>query len=572
MRRTRSVRLARSEVAVEHRADGAVHLRCRAPLGAFPRTITERLHHWAAEAPDRILFAQRGDAGGWRTVTYAQALERARRIAAGLLARQLSAERPVVVLSGNDLEHALVELGALYAGIPYAPVSPAYSLLSSDFARLRSIIELLTPGLVYASQAGLFERAIAATVPRDTDVVIGDQLDQLERTPVTAAVDQAHAAVGPDTIAKFLFTSGSTGMPKAVINTQRMWCANQEMARHVLAFVQDEPPILVEWAPWHHTAGGNKCFGLALYNGGSLYIDEGKPLPGAIETTARNLREISPTFYFNVPRGYEALLPYLEDDAALRTSFFRRLKVLWFAGAGISQHMFDAYKELAHRTLGEEVLFLTGLGSTETAPFTMGRTWDTADAANMGLPTPGTELKLVPFEDRFEARLKGPHIFPGYWRQPELTAQAFDEDGYYRLGDTFVFADPSDAQQGLIFRGRIAEDFKLATGTWVHVGPLRARLIEHFAPLVRDAVIAGEDRDDIRALLVLHAPAPPGHLDELLTSFNATATGSSNRVSRIAILDEPPSLDAGEITDKGTLNQKAILRRRSALVEALYNS
>jgi feruloyl-CoA synthase len=575
MRTTRPVRLARNEVVAEHRDGGVVHLRCRTPLGAYPRAITERLHHWAAAAPDRILFAQRDAAGAWRTITYGQALERARRIAAGLLARKLSAERPIVILSGNDLEHAALALGALYAGIPYAPVSPSYSLLSSDFARLRSIIELLTPGLIYASQAAPFANAIARAVPPGVEVLLGDELAQLEHTRATSAVDDAHAAVGPDTIAKFLFTSGSTGMPeavpKAVINTQRMWCANQEMARSVLAFVEDEPPVLVEWAPWHHTAGGNKCFGLALYNGGSLYIDEGKPLPGAIEATARNLREVSPTFYFNVPRGYEVLLPHLKEDDALRASFFRRLKVLWFAGAGISQHIFDEYKELAYRTLGEEVLFLTGLGSTETAPFTLGRTWDTADAGNIGLPTPGTDLKLVPFEDRFEARLKGPHIFPGYWRQPELTAQAFDDEGYYCLGDTFVLAD-ADVQHGLIFRGRMAEDFKLATGTWVHVGPLRARLIAHFAPLVRDAVIAGEDRDDIRALLVLNGAAPPGRLDELLASFNATATGSSNRVCRIAVLDEPPSLDAGEVTDKGTLNQKAILRRRSALVEALYSS
>ena len=568
--RTRSVRLARSEVAVERRADGTLHLRCRAELGPYPRKITERLHHWALVAPDRVLFAQRDAAGGWRTISYAQALERARRIAAGLLARGLSPDRPVVVLSGNDLEHAVIELGALVAGVPYAPISPAYSLMSTDFARLRGIIELLTPGLVYASQRAAYARAIAAAVPPETEVVYGDDVGQLEAA-VTPAVDAAHEAVGPDTIAKFLFTSGSTGAPKAVINTQRMWCANQEMARSVLAFVQDEPPVLVEWAPWHHTAGGNKDFGLVLFNGGTMYIDEGKPLPGGIEVTARNLAEVSPTFYFTVPRGFEALLPYLERDAALRASFFARLKVLWFAGAGISQRVFDAYKALARETLGEEVLFLTGLGSTETAPFAMGRTWNTADAANMGLPTPGTDLKLVPFEDRFEARLKGPHIFPGYWRQPELTAQAFDDEGYYRLGDTFVLADAADVQQGLIFRGRMAEDFKLATGTWVHVGPLRARLIEHFAPLVRDAVIAGEERDDIRALLLLHGPAPADRLDELLASFNASATGSSNRVARVAVLDEPPSLDAGEITDKGTLNQKAILRRRSALVEALYS-
>jgi feruloyl-CoA synthase len=568
--RTRAVRLAHSEVVVERRAGGVLHLRCTAPLGEYPRKITERLAHWAAVAPDRVLLAQRADGGGWRTVTYGEALDRARRIAAGLVARRLSPERPVVVLSGNDIEHALIELGAMYCGVPYAPVSPAYSLLSADFARLRSIIELLTPGLIYAAQASRYEPAIAAAVPPDAEVVFAEQFARLEAAPVTDAVDRAHDAVGPDTIAKILFTSGSTGMPKAVINTQRMWCANQEMARSVLAFVQDEPPIMVDWAPWHHTAGGNKAFGLVLCNGGSLYIDEGRPLPGAIETTVRNLRDVAPTVYFNVPRGYEALLPYLKRDAALRTSFFRDLKVLWFAGAGLPQHVFDEYKQLAVHTLGEEVLFLTGLGSTETAPFTMGRTWATANAANMGLPAPGVDLKLVPFEDRYEARLKGPHIFPGYWRQPELTAQAFDDEGYYRLGDAFRFADDGDAQQGLIYHGRIADDFKLTTGTWVHVGPLRARLIAQLAPLVRDVVIVGENRGEIGALIVLDQPAPRQQIADRLAAFNATATGSSNRVARFAILDEPPSLDAGEITDKGTLNARAIVKRRHQLVEELY--
>lgn len=568
----RTVRLSRSEVVVDRRSDGVIHVRCREPLGAYPRKITERLQHWAAEAPDRVLLAQRDATGGWRTLTYAQALERARRIAAGLLARRLSPERPVVVLSGNDIEHALIELGALYAGVPYAPISPAYSLLSTDFVRLRSILELLTPGLVFASHAGPFASAIAAAVAGDTEVVLGDQLDRLERDDAASAVERAHAAVGPDSIAKFLLTSGSTGMPKVVINTQRMWCANQEMARSVLAFVKDEPPVLVEWAPWHHTAGGNKDFGLVLFNGGTLYIDEGKPLPGAIETTARNLREVSPTFYFNVPRGFEALLPYLKHDRVLCASFFRRLKVLWFAGAGISQHVFDEYRRLAFDTLGEEVLFLTGLGSTETAPFTLGRTWGSDDASNMGLPPPGVDLKLVPFEDRYEARLKGPHIFPGYWRQPELTAQAFDNEGYYCLGDTFALAG-GDVGHGLIYTGRIAEDFKLATGTWVHVAPLRARLIAHFAPVVRDVVLAGEGRDEIAALfLPVGDPQPRERMQELLASFNATSTGSSNRVGRFAVLDEPPSLDAGEITDKGTLNARAILKRRSALVEELYRS
>jgi feruloyl-CoA synthase len=567
----RAVKLGPAEVRLERRPDGALLIASPHQLPDYPSKITERLEHWAARAPERILFAQRNPAGAWRTISYAQARERARRIAQALLARRLSAERPVMVLSGNDLEHALIELGALYAGIPYAPVSPAYSLLSTDFAKLKKIVALLTPGLVYASDRTLFKRAVEAVVLEGVEVLFRNDFSRLEETAATSRVDEAHARVGPDTIAKFLFTSGSTGEPKAVINTQRMWCSNQEMAATALAYLREEPPVLVEWAPWHHTAGGNKDFGLALYNGGTLYIDEGKPLPGAIETTVRNLRDVAPNFYFNVPKGFEALLPYLKSDPFLCRSFFSRLKVRWFAGAGVSQAVFDEYKELARRSCGEEILFLTGLGSTETAPFTMGRTWASEDASNMGLPPPGVEVKLVPFQDRYEMRLKGPHITPGYWRQPELTAQAFDEEGYYRLGDSFVFADEAKPASGLLFRGRISEDFKLATGTWVQLGPLRARFIEHFSPLVRDVVIAGEGRSELAALVFPAGEFDSSRFNSLMESFLKTASGSSNRIARAAILREPPSLDAGEVTDKGTINQRAVLARRARLVEALYS-
>ena len=563
MRKARSVRLARQSVVAERRADGAVCLRSPDALGAYPRKLTERLDHWAQHTPERLFLAQRGPDGAWLHLTYAQARSRARRVAQALLERRLSAERPVAVLSGNDFAHALIELGALYAGIPYAPVSPAYSLLSKDFAKLKHVMRLITPGLVFASQRAPFQAAIAAAVPVGTEVV--HQLDHLEVPEKT--VDEAHGRVGPDTIAKFLFTSGSTGEPKAVINTQRMWCSNQEMIRTMFAFFEEEPPILVDWAPWHHTAAGNHDFGLVLYNGGSYYIDEGKPLPGAIETSVRNLREVAPTWYFNVPRGYEVLLPYLRTDAELRKNFFSRLKLLWFAGAGVSQPVFDEMKELAYRTCGEEILFLTGLGSTETAPYAMGRMWETKDATNMGLPPPGVEIKLVPAQEKYEARLKGPNITPGYWRQPELTAQAFDEEGWYRLGDSFVFDSP---EKGLLFRGRIAEDFKLATGTWVQVGPLRARFIAHFAPYVRDVVIAGEGRNEIAALVF---PAMEFSEDQLFVKLRTfESTGSSNRIARAMLLKEPPSLDAGELTDKGTINQKAVLRNRRRLVDELYGS
>src|SRR5262245_58217630 len=454
-RRTRSIRLSAQAIVAERRG-GCVYLRSPQSLPAYPRSMTERLDDWAAREPDRVLFAQRG-ADGWRRLTYAEARRRARRVAAGLLDRGLSAERPLAVLSGNDLEHALLELAAMYAGVPYAPVSPAYSLISSDFAQLKRVIELVTPGLIYASDRKQFQKAIDATGIEVIDV--------LPERDAEAEVDAAHARVSPDTIAKFLFTSGSTGAPKAVINTQRMWCANQEMVRQTLSWVQDDPPIMVDWAPWHHTAGGNKDFGMVLYNGGTMYLDEGKPLPGAIEATVRNLREVAPNWYFTVPKGYEMLLPYLKADAPLREKFFSRLKALWFAGAGVAQHVFDEYKKLAYETCGEEILFLTGLGSTETAPYAISRTWDTDDATNMGVPPPGVEIKLVPMDGRYEARLKGASITPGYWRQAELTSAAFDEEGYYRLGDAFVLADEKKPEAGLLFRGRISEDFKLATGT-----------------------------------------------------------------------------------------------------------
>jgi feruloyl-CoA synthase len=566
-RRRRSVRLASQAVVAEHRA-GNVYLRSPRALAEYPRKLTERLDHWAEHAPARVFLAQRGPDGAWLHITYAQARSRARRIAQALLERRLSAERPVAVLSGNDFEHALIELGALYAGVPYAPVSPAYSLLSKDLAKLKYIVRLLTPGLVFASQRESFKTAIATAVPSDVEIIYGDEFHKLEAKAQTSAVDEAHARVGPDTIAKFLFTSGSTGEPKAVINTQRMWCSNQAMIRSMFAFFEEEPPLIVDWAPWHHTAAGNHDFGLVIYNGGSYYIDEGKPLPGAIETTVRNLREIAPTWYFNVPKGYEVLLPYLKKDKELRENFFSRLKILWFAGAGVAQHVFDEVKELAYQTCGEEILFLTGLGSTETAPYAMGRMWETKDVTNMGLPPPGVEIKLVPVQDKLEARLKGPNITPGYWRQPELTAQAFDEEGYYRLGDSFVFANEKKPEDGLLFRGRLSEDFKLATGTWVHVGPLRAQFIAHFAPWVRDVVIAGEGRDELAALVFPAMNFPEQEFFNKLKTLEST--GSSNRIVRAALLKEPPSLDAGEVTDKGTINQKAVLKARAALVEALY--
>ncbi len=597
----RAVTLEKPDIDIERRADGTILIRSRFPLDPYPDRITDRLVHWAKETPDRIFMAARDDKGEWREITYARALQYVRSIGEALLKRNLSPERPLVILSGNDLEHAMLGFGAMYAGIPYAPISPAYSLISSDFGKLRHIVGLLTPGMVFASDGKQFQRAIEAVIPPETDLAftrnpLADRpsvsFEELAATTPTAAVDAANAKVGPDTIAKFLFTSGSTGMPKGVINTQRMLCSNQIMCRSALQFVQNEPPVILDWSPWHHTAGGNHDVGLALYNGGTFYIDEGKPLPGAIEHTVRNLKDVAPTWYFNVPKGFEALLPFFRSDAQLRQNFFSRLKVLWYAGAAIAQHVYDEMQDLAQQTIGERVLFLTGLGSTETAPFAMSRMWVSSHGVNIGLPARGTVMKLVPADGKLEARFKGPHITPGYWRQPELTAKAFDEEGFYKIGDALKFEDENNPIQGLLFDGRIAEDFKLGTGTWVSVGALRAKLIAHFAPYVRDVVIGGADRDYIAVLIVpdveilrtlapdlpktataaqvLEHPNVKAEFSELLKSFAKASTGSSNRVMRAILLAEPPSLDVGEITDKGSINQRAALAHRKDMVEDLY--
>jgi len=599
----RPVRLGAAQVAIERRDDGAILMRSPLPLPAHPKNLTDRLAHWANAAPDRVFFGQRERAGAWRTLTYAEAFAQVRAIAAALLERDLSPERPIAILSGNDIEHALIGLAAMHVGIPYAPISVPYSLVSRDFQKLKAIVEVLTPGLVFAANGAAFARAIEATVPADIEVAVATDpmrdrpttlFATLAGTRATPAVDAAHAEVGPQTIAKILFTSGSTGQPKGVINTQLMLCSNQAMSQTALCFVADEPPVLLDWLPWNHTFGGNHNFGLALYNGGSLYIDEGKPLPGAIEATVRNLHDIAPTIYFNVPKGFEMLVPYLQSDRALCNKFFSRLKVLFYAGAGLPQHVRDELERLAAQATGERIIFLSSLGSTETAPSALFCSWESAHAGNIGLPLPGVDLKLLPREGKLEARFKGPLITPGYWRAPALTAGAFDEEGYYKIGDALKFEDPNDWTKGLIFDGRISEDFKLATGTWVSVGPLRTAFIAHCAPLVRDVVLAGPDRDDVTALIIPDVDACRKLAADLapdasaaavladarvrqtfagfLADLSAPSRGTSARVGRAILLAEPPSLDVGEITDKGSINQRAVLTHRAALVEQLYTN
>jgi feruloyl-CoA synthase len=589
------------DVSIDCRSDGTIYLRPKMPLGEYPVRLTDRLHHWAKAEPGRVFMAEREAGGSWRQITYAQLLLSSRRIASSLIARGLSAEKPVVILSGNSIDHALVAFGALYAGIPFCPVSPAYSLVSKDFGKLAYLMKLLTPGLVFADDATKFADALSANVSLGTEIAAArggvpgrdvTMLGDLLATPEHPRLDAAHHAIGPATIAKFLLTSGSTGNPKAVINTHRMICANQVMLRETLAFLKDEPPVIVDWLPWNHTFGGNHNIGLTLYNGGSIYLDAGKPMPGGIEETVRNLREISPTVYFNVPKGYESLLPYLRDDSALRAKFFRRLHAMFFSGAALSPFVWNSLDELAVQETGYRVPILTGLGATETAPFFMSVNPATSRSGHVGLPVSGNDAKLVPNNGKLEVRAKGPNVTPGYWRQPQLTAAAFDEEGFYKFGDSIKPADPNDFSAGFDFDGRIAEDFKLASGTWVSVGPLRARFIAACAPLVRDVVIAGINRDEISALVVLDLdggrlinptlpiddfaatasdPLIRSAFHERFVKFLATATGSSTRITRAVLLDTPLSIDRGEVTDKGSINQRAVLDHRAGLIDEIYS-
>jgi feruloyl-CoA synthase len=574
----RKLPLGPAEVRVERRADGSYLLRSPHELGPYPRCLTERLAHWAREAPERDFLAQRDASGAWRRVTYGRAYAQVRSLSQALLDRGLSAERPLAILSDADLEHALLALACLHVGVACVPVSSAYSLVSTDHAKLKYMVGLVTPGMFYTSDAARFAKAVAAAVPAGCEVASAQDFAALAATRATGAVDAAHAAVGPDTIARLLLTSGSTGQPKAVITTQRMLCSNQRMLTQALPSLAAEPPVLVDWLPWNHVAGANHNLGLVLNHGGTLYIDEGKPVPGLIEKTVANLREISPTIYFNVPRGYEALLPFLRDDRALRESFFRRLGLLQYAAAVLPQPVWKAYEELAVATCGERILWVTGYGATETAPAAMYTSRGAARAGTVGLPVDGLEMKLAPVADKLEVRFRGPSITPGYWRQPELTAAAFDEEGFYRTGDAMRFVDPEDAAQGFEFDGRLTEDFKLSTGTWASVGPLRAKVVAAGSPWIQDVVITGHDRDELGALVFPNAIVCRDlseadlrlRLQLVFDRLAREATGSSNRIARALVLDAPPSIDAGEVTDKGSINQRAVLKHRAALVERLY--
>ena len=597
--RYRDVAVTTAATDVVKRGD-AWYLRSNEQLRAFPLRLTDRLVSGAQAHPERVLVARRGAQGAWIEITYADMLRRARAIGQALLNLGLSAERPLAVLSGNDLEHLQLAFGAMLAGIPFAPLSPAYSLVSSDFGKLRALLDLLQPGLVYAGDHVAFSRAIEAVVSADVTLVTNEATPRsiafdnlLGHTP--GDIDAVSARVDADTIAKILFTSGSTKLPKAVPTTHRMLCSNQQMLLQTFPEFAKEPPVLVDWLPWNHTYGGSHNVGIALYNGGSLYIDDGKPVAGKFEETLRNLREISPTAYFNVPKGWEELAIALETDEPLRHRFFARVKLYFFGGAGLSQAAWNRLERVTEQHCGERIRIMAGLGMTETSPSCLFTTGPVMQAGYIGLPAPGCETKLATVDGKLELRFRGPNVMAGYWRRDVAAADepVFDEEGFYCSGDAATFVDPERPEIGLQFDGRIAEDFKLNSGTFVSVGPLRARVVSEGAPYVQDVVLTGINRgeigllvfprlDECRRLAALAPGADPHDVlsatpvrtffADLLVRLNRQSTGASTFVARMLLLDTPPSLDLGEITDKGSINQRAVQKHRETLIEAMHAS
>jgi feruloyl-CoA synthase len=580
---------------------GGVVLRSEVQLPPLPRSTGEWLRRWAVEAPERVFLAERVAGGGWRRIGYRETYASARAIGQALLDRGLGPHRPVMILSENSIDHALLTMGALEAGVPVVPVSTAYSLASKDFGKLRAIADLVEPGLIYASNGARYRAALEAIGATRAEIAVsadppgGLRVTEfawlLDHEPVSELED-IEAAVGPDTVAKILFTSGSTGEPKGVINTQRMLTSNQESLALIWPCLTRRPPVLVDWPPWNHTFGGNHNLNMVLRNGGTLFIDEGRPVPGLIERTVANLKEVSPTIYLNVPRGYAMLLDHLERDADLAENFFRELDIVFYAAAALPQSLWERIERISEKTLGRRVPMIASWGATETAPLATSVHYPIARAGNVGVPAPGSEIKLVPSGDRLEVRVRGPNVMPGYFKRPDLTREAFDAEGFYCPGDAMRLEDPDDPSRGLIFDGRIAENFKLSTGTWVGVGALRVAAIAACGPVMEDGVLTGHDRDEVGLLVfpslagcrslcphlpkeapiaaLIAEPAVRAALAEGLKRLNASSSHSSMRIARALLMAEPPSIDKGEITDKGYLNQRACLAQRRALQERLH--
>jgi feruloyl-CoA synthase len=593
----RPIAYAPPRVVCERSGDGVLRYRSTEPMAPHDPSLA-RLFRAAVERNPAGIFLAEREGGHWRKLTYAAARLLVDALAAGLIERGLSAERPVMILSANNIDHALLTLAGHTAGVPVAPISVAYSLQSQDHAKLKHIATMLTPGLVYVADTGPFAKALAALDLAKVELVANRNsanidhvttFEQMTQGPPGPALDEAVAAISGDTIAKFLFTSGSTGLPKGVINTHGMLTANQQQLAQIWPFVDEAPLVLLDWLPWNHTFGANHNFNLVLRHAGTLFIDGGKPLPGLIEETVRNLADVSPTIYFNVPAGYAALLPFLERDEVLARSFFAKLRLIFYAGAALPQDLWERLEAVSQRATGERVPMTSSWGTTETSPLSTAAHFIIDRAGPIGVPVPGVELKLVPAGDKLEVRVRGPNVTPGYWKRPDLTRAAFDEEGFYKPGDAVRFADPADPEKGIIFDGRLAEDFKLATGTWVAVGVLRVGVLAAASPALQDAIIAGENRESIGMLAWLNAagcrkligceaplselarhPELREHVRRAIARWNANHSGSSQKIARVLLLPDIPSIDANEITDKGYINQRLALERRKADVERLF--
>lgn len=580
--------------------EGITYLKSSVVVKDHPQRMTARLVHWAEHKPDLVFLGKKDVSGQWQTINYRETWQQVQCLAQWLLDQEVSVDRPVAILAENGIEHALMSLAALHIGVPFSTITPAYATKSTDFKKLKFTIDTLTPGVIMVSNGKVFERALPV-VNKNATVVYIDQapklevpthtFDEVKKTTITGAVQEAFEQVTADTIAKVLFTSGSTGQPKGVINTHGNITTNWQQIVQVFPFME-EGFELIDWLPWNHTFGGNHNLGLTLYNGGSLYIDGGNPTPEGIKTTIDNLRERRPTIYFNVPKGFEELIPYLRNDQELRTRFFSELKLLFYAGAGMPQRVWDALEELAFQTTGKRLLISTGLGCTESSPSAMFNTHFGSFSGMLGVPVPGLELKLVPVAGKLEARYKGGNVMPGYWRNPEATAAAFDEEGFYKTGDALKFVNPDDPNEGMIFDGRIAEDFKLSTGTWVSVGSLRAKLIQASRGMIRDAVITGHNRNYIGAIIfpdpdylqselgitdldprsVAETHAVTEVVSHTLFRLFQQSTGSSTLIKRAMIAPFELSPTLGELTDKGSINQRAVISNRAEYVEMLYDA
>ncbi|MCZ6860331.1 MAG: feruloyl-CoA synthase [Alphaproteobacteria bacterium] len=597
------IAFATAGVEAERRGDGDMILRSPYALDPYPASVPAMLHSQAEQTRDRVWLAERTEPAivdsKWRKLTYGEGSGLLRHLGQAFLDRGASPERPVMLLSDNAIDNALVQLAAMQAGVPAAPVSPAYSLMSQDYGKLKYIYDLLTPGIVYAGDGKTFGPALEALPLGDTPVVVSanpgnsghELIDELRQTEPGSGIDQAFASVDGGTIAKILFTSGSTGPPKGVINLHSMMCSNVVAQGQLWRFLDQRPPVMVDWLPWSHTFGGNHNFNLTILKGGTLYIDAGKPAPGLIERTVQNLREISPTCYLNVPRGFDVLIPYLQRDSALRDNFFAELDMVIYAGAMLPPNLWAALEALSIEARGERIVMLSSWGSTETAPAASSVHWPIEKAGVIGVPLPGTEIKLAQSGTKMEMRVKGANVTPGYWRSPELSREAFDEEGFLRMGDAGKLEDPDDPKKGLVFDGRTAENFKLTSGTWVHAGELRLMAISAGAPVIQDAVLTGHDREEL-GLLVF--PNPDGcrslvgesddaGLPELvkreevraalkkgLAKYNEANPASSRRIARALILTALPNIDANEITDKGYINQRAVLENRADMVAKIY--